>query len=355
MTIDKLFYILLSICDKKLVISKVKEKKKGFSVYLYLKITVLNMKNKITLFILAITIALTFTACNGDNTIEGEKTAYPATVLNVTVDQAPKAIASLSPAITQILVELGYQDKIVGYSKDCTVEGITDDQRIGTGLEPDFEKIGTLTVAPEIIFTTVPLTKVQFEKVSSVGIKVIVMPVVKSIDELKSRFVEIITAMEGEIAADTTGAEISAKIQKNIDHIVSKLPAEKPSFLYVSALDPIIATPDTFESSLLSVLGNNLAEGYTKYEVTAEQVTTLNPDIIFFSSALNEEHIKESSLFKNSNAVKEGKLFVVNNADITLQSGDIADILIEIAGMVYPDIDFTIPQEISEPSSDESK
>jgi len=232
----------------------------------------------------------------GTNKVEKEIKPYPATVVNVTIEKQPKTVASLSPSITQLLIELGYKEKIVGYSSDCKIEGITDDKLIGTGLKPDFDKIGKL--APEIIFSNVPLTKVQMAKVTEVGIKVAVMPTVKTIDELKAHYTQLIVAMEGQVKANKNGKVISDEMQQKLDYIVSKLPSAKPTFLYVKSLDPIISTGDTFESSLLSNMGDNLAKEYKQYNVTKEQATKLNPDIIFFSSPLEAEHIKESELLQ---------------------------------------------------------
>lgn len=296
---------------------------------------------KINIFIVAISLLLT--SCVSSNRVDVQVKPYPATILNTTIEQEPKAIVSLSPSITKMLIELGYQDKIVGYSDDCNIEGIAPEKLAGTGIKPNFEKIGEL--APEIIFTNVPLTKVQMEKVSGVGIKVVVMPVVKNITDLKARYVDIITAMSGQVAASDKGLEIADSLQSKLDYIDSLIPDEKQNFLYVVALDPIIATGDTFESSLLSYIGNNLATSHKQYNVTADDVKKMNPDIIFFANPLEAEHIKSSELFKNSNAVKNNKLYAVDNSQLTLQNEQAPEVVRDIASKVYPDIDFTLEQE----------
>lgn len=301
------------------------------------------MKKMIKLSILTVMTMLLFTSCIGSNRVENRVKPYPATVMNTTIDQKPNTVASLSPAITKMLIELGYQENIIGYSSDCGIEGITEDKMIGTALKPDFTKIGT--IAPEIIFTNVPLTKVQMDKVTAVGMKVIVMPTVKSITDLKSHYVDIITAMSGQVEANEIGLAKVDALQEKLDYIKTLVPAQKPTFLYVASLDPIVATGDTFESSLLSYVGDNLVASYSQYNVKAEQVQKLNPDIIFFASPLEAEHIKNSDLFKNSNAVKNNKLYVVDNAELTLQNDQASEVVRKIAGQVYPDIDFTAPKE----------
>lgn len=299
------------------------------------------MKLKLAIASVALATVLLFTGCDGSNRVENEIVPYPATVLNVTIEKEPKTVACLSPSIAQMLIELEYGDKIVGYPTDFASEDVTEEQMIGTGLNPDFDKIGIL--APEIIFTNVPLTKAQMDKVSSVGIKVVVMPVIKTVDGLKARYTDLITAMSGQVVANERGLEFSDQFQQDLDYIVSLLPQNRPSFLYVTGLDPIIATGDTFESDLLSVFGDNLAQNNTEYTVTAEELAAMEPDIIFYSDELDEEHFRQSELFKDKKAIAGGKLYAINNAEITLQNQDVIEVIRDMGELLYPATDFTPP------------
>lgn len=318
------------------------------------------MKNSKSTAILAIAVAamVSLTACVSTNNIENVMTAYPATAANITVEQQPLAVASLSPSITKLLIELGYANKIVGYSDSCEAEGvtITDEQRIGTGLKPNMTNIGKL--APELIFTNVPLSKAHMEKLAGVGMKVIVIPVVKDIDTLKRDYVDIINLMEGNIEAFHKGIEQVDELQQSLEHIDSLLKAEtKPSFLYITSSDFVIATSDTFESSLLSYVGANAAsgEGMTEYNVTPEQLAAMNPDIIFYADGVDPEAIKASELYKEKNAVKNGKLIKVDNKKLTLQNIEADEVVREIAKAVYPAIDFTPPPPVPAPEPVEKK
>jgi len=292
------------------------------------------MFKKLRVLTIILMISILSTGCGGKNKVENVILPYPATVLNVTIDKKPKTVVSLSPSISDVLIDLGYKDRIVGYSSDFTIPSdVKDPQNIGTGLKPDFEKIGEL--APEIIFTNTPLTKVEMEKVSEVGIKVVVMPTVKSIEGLKLRYKELITAMEGQIIGETRSKTVTEEMQGKLDYIVSLLPSKNTTFLYVASLDPIVATGDTYESSLLTLMGNNLAGNFDKYQVTPAQIKLMNPDVIFFSAPLEAEHIKESELFKASKAATSDKLFLVDKTKLALQNRNADDVLREICSKIY--------------------
>lgn len=390
-------------------------------------------------------------ACDGSNSVEEEVTPYPVTVENVTIHKQPRAVASLSPSLTKILLDLGYQEQIVGYSDEDeipegvvlsdlseaiaeaqaaaqeeassagtdassdgaegdpssaggsqpqgsssdaaapdtgdtgavpsgeTASGVSSDPlmtsslaefletwdgkspiprepvlygTVGTAMDPDLTKIGILK--PEILFTTLPLTRAQMDKLDSVNIKVIVLPAASTVEELTGQYLNIIKAMEGQLAADSTGRAIVSDFQARLDYIASQVPQTKKSFLYVCSLDPLIATGDTWESGLLSLVGTNLAQEKAGYTVTAEELAAMNPDVIFYSAPLEAEHFTESALFQTMAAVTEGRLVEVDAAALLNQTRDVVETLREIASTLYPEVDFTQPEPSSEPASGET-
>lgn len=307
------------------------------------------------------------TACDGSNQIE-QNPPYPVTVENVTIEQKPRAVASLSPVLTDLLLDLGYQRRITGYSDEDTIpEPLPEEEpvssessfrwpweerepveppaetlstgQIGTALNPNFEMIGELK--PEIIFTTVPMTKAQMDKLSGVGIKVVVMPSVATVEELKTRYVEIVRIMDGALAAETAGQQAADRLQQRLDGVSSKVPDPKKTFLYVCSLDPLVATGDSFESAVLSLVGENLAAGGTGYSLSAEGLAALEPDVIFYDASIPEENLKENAAFKEKSAVAGGSLVPIDHSVLFSEKQDLPDRLREIASQLYPDTDFT--------------
>lgn len=388
--------------------------------------------------LLAGILLFSLSACDGSNQVEEEITPYPVTVGNVTVTKKPRAVASLSPTLTNILLDLGYQDKIVGYSDEDEIpngvvlsdlteliaaaeeaassaaeadlestasneeptsalpdNGVSTDEvsaaedagdvssaessdplmtsslaafletwdgkspipkepvyysTIGTAMNPDMTKIGI--VKPEILFTTLPLTKAQMDKLDEVNIKVIVMPAAKNMEELGEQYISIIKAMEGRLEADSTGQAIAADMEAKLSYIVSQVPKTKKSFLYVRTLDPLIATGDTWESELLSLLAVNLAEGGTAYTVTEEELAGMDPDVIFYSDPLEPVHFAENERFMEKSAVTGENLIKLDAEKLMTQTRDIVETMREIASQLYPNVDFTEPEPVSDIESD---
>ncbi|MFZ2538711.1 MAG: ABC transporter substrate-binding protein [Oscillospiraceae bacterium] len=340
------------------------------------------MKKIIATFMAIVTIATVFVGCDGSNSVKNKVVPYPVSVNNVTIEKAPKAVGSLSPVMTKILIDLGYISKIVGYTDGEVLPEIPAPKpvapksegfkwfwekkaepvvtepapelpkgEIGTALKPNLEKIGEYL--PEVIFTTVPITKAQMDKLDAVKIKIVVVPAAKTIEELKTNYVNVIKTMDGQKEADAKGAALVLETQRQIDYIVSVTPEAKLSYLYVCSIDPLIATGDTYESNLISLVATNLAGEFSSYTVTPEQLKTLDPDVILYSSDLNKENIAQSELFKTKKAVVEDKLIAIDKALLLNQTKDVAQSIKAIAKLIYPTVDFEEP--VSQVSSGQKK
>lgn len=295
-------------------------------------------------------IALSMTGCTGTTTDEIEPKPYPVSVLNMKIENEPNAVASLSPAITQMLLELGFKDKIVGYSNDCVAENATDQNRIGTGLEPNLEAIGK--VAPEFVFTNVPLAKEQLDKLDAVNVRVMVMPTANDEATIKQRYVDLVTIMGGQFDGDTIGKGMVTEIERQLEFVKSNI-AQRQSFLYIATLDPAIATEDTIQGVVASYIGDNVATGHSGYNVPKEAITALAPQIIIYDESISPEAIKESELFSKLEAVKSGKMYPVKGSDMTLSTASLVKAVQTLATSIYPDVNFVAPAALP-PSSEES-
>lgn len=301
----------------------------------------MNKLKKFMTFITAAAVALSVTACVGINENKIEETAYPVTVLNMQFDNPPNSVACLSPTIATMLIDLGYSDKIVGFSDDFTGESATQDNQIGTGLELNMEQIGKL--APEIVFTNVPIAKAQMDKLESVNVRVMVMPAVTNIEEVKQRYLDLVAIMEGALALKAKGAAFVAEIDRVIAHIEATVPM-KQSFLYIASLEPVIATEDTIQSAIATaIIGENAVRGQTDYSVPIELIETFTPDIILYDSNISPEDIKASEIFGELSAVKDGNMISVKGSDMLLTTNGISAVAEILARTVYEDVDFTVP------------
>lgn len=339
------------------------------------------IKQIISALIASVLALAALTGCDGSNKMESQVPPYPVTVNNITVEKAPKAVASLSPRLTDMLVELGFLTKIVGFSNGEVLpepppapEPVSSDEgfrwfwekkpepipepepmpisgEIGTALEPDYDKIAQYL--PEIIFTVLPLPSAQMEKLAAVNIKVMVMPAPKSIEELKQNYIAMYRVMKGQNEADEKGQPLIDELSRQLSHISSVVPEPRVTFLYVCDTVPVIATKDTYESAMLSLLGTNAAGEALNYTLTAEELVAANPDIILFPEGMNAEFFTQNETFAGMSAVKNEKLISVNSTLLFDQKLTLAESVIALGAILYPGVDFTIPEAASSDTQSE--
>lgn len=216
---------------------------------------------------------------------------YPIDAFGVTFEQSPLKVGSLSPIITTLMYELGYRDYQVVFSDVCDTVNIEDEQRAGTPIEPDLQTIAQLD--PEVVFTFLPLNEQDTLAFESANVELIVLNNPKTIDELHGYALDLIAMMEGQLLFD-----INAPVyQNNFDSMMSQYENTGKSFLYVVDSDGIFATPDTFESDVLSVFGENAIVSYSNYTLPTEIIDDIlensPPDIIFYNNSLSSESVQE--------------------------------------------------------------
>lgn len=288
--------------------------------------------------ILAASLVFVLSACFGSNTVEKEETPYPVTVGNVTVTEKPERVATLSAQLTNILEDLGYEDQIIAVASEEAEKTGSARKGIGTALVPDLQAIKE--VSPDLLFTSAPMAKSQLDELSEAGVQVVVLSPVDSLDALYARYYDVIAAMDGKLEADSAGTALIDAMKADVERITDKVPEEKKSFLFICTIDPYLATPDTVEGALLALIGTNAAEGES-YTVSAETLSSADPDVLFYAAPLQAENIRQNANFAQKRAVTEGALYEADRSALLDGTGNMIDQLRQLAALMYPDVDFS--------------
>lgn len=203
----------------------------------------------------------------------------------------PKRIISLVPSQTELLYDLGLDEKVVGITKFCIHpdKWFKSKARVGGTKTVDFEKITTLN--PDLIIANKEEnTQTEIEALQKL------YPVYTSdINNLEDSY--------NMIAAIGKINNISAKATAIINQITIDFKDLKPlrptkSVLYFIWQQPFMSVgSDTFINDMLNRCGiKNALTDKTRYpELSAQQVKSINPDLIFLSSEpfpFKEKHIK---------------------------------------------------------------
>ena len=216
------------------------------------------------------------------------KNFYSTFILTVTLlfsafaaNAAPaKRIVSLTPAITEIICQLGAADRLVGRSSACNYpEEIKKVTVAGDMANPFPEKIFSL--APDTIICDSEHPDANFQLFRSHGINICKLPGARLADYPAN------VRTIGKLLGLEKSAEIEImRFEKNLARLRSTVASRRsapPKVLLVLGLNPVITCgTNTFTSELIEAAGGeNIAAGKSGYfAVSAEFVAAAAPEII---------------------------------------------------------------------------
>lgn len=234
------------------------------------------MKLKTTLCI-ALLLSFALTLCGCENTEylpsevvvsdneqnEEESAPFPAQSCGVKLEKAVEKAVSLSPAMTEIICELGFQSKLAAVSSYCDYPENLEDlglKTVGSTENPDIDAI--IALAPDAVFTLSLLSERDIYTLNRAGIAVLTPKTPESIEDYYTLYKEISAAFYGrEIANADKGemktVEIANKARIELENKAQNVALE--SFVYVTEM-LTLAGGDTFAGAVLGLSGENLCE-----------------------------------------------------------------------------------------------
>jgi ABC-type Fe3+-hydroxamate transport system substrate-binding protein len=228
---------------------------------------------------------------------------------SIELEDSPSKIISLVPSITELLYYFGLKNQICGVTKFCIYPAEKSENVQQIGGTKNFREDLIREICPDLILANKEENHKEgieaLEKTFPVWISD-VNNVIQAIDMIRS----IGYLVQKEIKA----LKLIEQIEQNWS-AVHKL--YSGSVLYLIWNDPIMAVGNnTYVDHVLSHLGfRNTMSSYERYpEVTADLLSSLNPDYVFLSSEpfpFKERHIKVyQKLFPHSKfLLVDGEMF----------------------------------------------
>lgn len=249
---------------------------------------------------------------------------YPADVGSLTFNSSPASAACLSPALTEIICELGYGDRIAGISKYCDYpDEIKSRTVIGSSANPDFDMIAQ--IKPQLLITQSPLAKKDITSVESAGTRVLILSAPNSVEELYQSYVDMATVFGGKIVAQEKAETALSSLKAALDNAAGTF----DSFAFIMTERCAVATGDTFAGDFLSYFGKNVAENGTDFDFSVEQLIESNPEYIILASPLKTDDLPEE--LQELDAVKEGRVITIDSALLERPTSRLTELVTDIA------------------------
>ena len=296
---------------------------------------------RVCLLALSILLIAATIACTGT-------TSIPDTITDdwgreIQLESVPQRIVSHVPSITETLYALDLGDKIVGVSDYCDYpEEAKTKPKVGGYFTPNIEVI--VSMNPDLVLTDGYVDEIA--NLESLGIQFAVIQPSNMDDILKD--IELLGNLTGQ---QKKARELINDMQSRVDNVVATVSgAPHPRVFYVfDATDttkPWTAGPGSFADELIRIAGgeNIAAQAQGAWiQLNIEELVNSDPEIIIVDSmmgtaVISPDEIKELPGWKDTTAVKQNNIFVVNG-DLVNRSGPrIVEGLEAIARIIHPEM-----------------
>lgn len=308
----------------------------------------LKRKKILSMLLVLMVILFTVTACSsksGKGTaknhasqskeIKGE-TKYPLTIKDsyereVTIDKEPEKVISIAPNITETIFALEKGEKLIGRTEYCDYpEEVKKVQSIGTLTKPNIEKITELK--PDLIVASTHFKKETLKKFEELGMKVIVLYGEESFDGAYETIEKVGTVLNAQDKAE----EVVSNMKKKVEEVK----INKPSVYYVVAYGKggdYTAGKGTFIGQMIEMAGGkNAADDVEGWKYSLERLIEKNPDILICSKRFDtKKGIENTNGYKDLDAVKNGRLYEIDDSLISRQGPRLAEGLEELAKIIH--------------------
>ncbi len=303
-------------------------------------------KVKALSLLLALTLALGMTACGdaGSSEPSSPRTLTDPSGVEITVPEEINTVAVLAPSLAEMVVALGFGDKIEAYdTTSIGLEGLKEDAVVLDLSAPDMEQL--VNLRPDVLLVTNLSLYDQenpYQTLIDLGVCVACVPTSDSIADIESDIAFVASVF----GAQEKGQEIIDDMQSQVDQIaaIGKTITEKKSVYFEISAAPYMYSfgNGVFLNEMLELIGaeNILASESGWLGVTEEVVVNADPDVILTNVNYIDDpigEIKSRSGWEAVAAVKNGEVYYIDNMASSVPDHNVVKALKEMAAAVYPE------------------
>lgn len=257
---------------------------------------------------------------------DGEPSEYPVIINGITVNASPKSVICMSSGLTEMIYELGFGDRLIGRGSYCdSPENVLSLKDYGKPSAPDLDAI--IAARPDIVITATSIPDKDTVLLSDSGISVLYIPAPRSVEEFGKIYCALGMIFEGMFDGEDDGNKLFTQVKMSFyscDYSVG-------NFIYITE-GLTAAGGDTFESSVLSLLGTNIAADASGYVSYASLSSDVQPDTVLLNSDISVEEVRADETLGTLEAVANGNIITISNSYFESPSGRLTGIIAELYG-----------------------
>ena len=278
-----------------------------------------------------------FSACKSDTNQAQQKPSSREVTddlgRTVRIPEKVERAVSLAPNLTESIFAVGAGERLVGVTSFCNFPEETQKiQKIGDTMNPNMETI--IALKPQIVFVSTASQIENFTKQLEQQNIAVFVTAPKNLEDVLKNLRQL-----GDIfGTERQTGELLNNLQLRIIEIDEKV-RDKPkvkTFVQISKEPLFTIGKDSFLTEIIERAGGtsvtkDVATPYPK--LSKETALALNPDAIILSES--PDNTETNEVFKNSNAVRNGKVFKVNADILSRPSPRLIDALEQISEALH--------------------
>ena len=221
------------------------------------------------------------------------KEPYPVSFDDETFEASPMRVVSLSPALTEIMADLGLFDRLCAVSDYCDYpEAAASLTKAGSPASPDID--GIISLSPELVITMSPIASTDLILLRQAGARVLEISPPQSFAGLCEIYIKLSMLFYGAVDFQA----VAEGALSGLDSAMSAASELGISRSFVIAEGEcegglLLSNGAAFCSSVLSVFGYNLRLATDPFTATEDELFELAPDIVFYSDEIDRDRIDE--------------------------------------------------------------
>jgi len=259
---------------------------------------------------------------------------------NSNADAPSPRVVTFSPAITQIVFDMGLGDHVVGVTKHCRLPAGQERTIVGDALNVRAEPI--LAVKPDIVLSQTESKRFAALKRLNPDIRIenIRIETLEDVSNAMERIGRLLGRPDVARAAGESFRRRLAATRRRV--VMANVRPRK--VLFVSGYrQPLAAGRNTFIDEMIELAGgvNVAAKSVNGWRgVSLEGIIRMAPEVIV--CRVNNSEAPEAKAYftalKNTPAGRDGRVFVVTDEQWTFPTGRLADLAERLAEMVHPEL-----------------
>lgn len=307
--------------------------------------------------VLAAILLVGVSSCGGGNEGKRTPTVDPTTSAfqplsirrtdgrQLSIETPPKRIISLSPGATEIIFSLGAEEALVAVDKYSNYPGAAErfPEKID-GYEPNIEGIAALQ--PDLVIVAADNSGIV-AALDRLGIPVLFEDLDTDVRTIGAVFDQVV--LLGKITDQASNAAslmaaLQARVRRVEDKVATVTGDGAPRVYHEIDSTFYTVSNGSFVGDLYNTLrASNIADdgaGVQYPQMTQEAIIAANPQVIVLAdeaAGVTADSVKARPGWSSMDAVKDGRVFVIN-PDIASRPGPrIVDALEMLAKVIYPD------------------